>query len=83
MLFLFDPKETPSFWMKDMLFPIDIIFINDGTVVTVYKNVQPPIDGQNLPLYKPNQPIDDVLEINAGLSEQYGIKEGDSVKITL
>lgn len=83
MLFPYKTKSTPTFWMRNMDFPIDIIFISDGKIVTLYKNVKPQASNQNLQLYKPSQPVDNVIEINAGLSDQYGFKEGDVVKITL
>ena len=69
--------------MRNMEFPIDILFISDGKIVTLYKNVKPPISEQNLQLYSPSAPIDNVVEINAGLSDQYGFKEGDPVTISL
>lgn len=83
MLFPYEQKTTPTFWMRGMLFPIDIIFVSDGKIVTLYKNVKPPSADQNLKLYRPTQPVDNVIEINAGLTDQYGFKEGDPVKITL
>jgi uncharacterized protein len=84
MLFVFNAPDYHSFWMKEMQFPIDIIFINDDKVVTVYENVEPP-DSENspLPLYKPTIPADKVLEINGGLSKQYNIKNGDTVQLDL
>ena len=39
MLFVFNEKGYYSFWMKDMKFPIDIIFIDGETIVTIYKNI--------------------------------------------
>jgi len=83
MLFPYTTKTTPTFWMRNMEFPIDILFISDGKIITLHKNVKPPVSDQNLQLYSPSAPIDTVLEINAGLSDQYGFKEGDSVTITL
>lgn len=82
MLFPFGNSDYYAFWMKNMKFPIDIIFIDKNTVVTIYKNVKPPKgSSDNLPLFQPKSPSDSVLEINAGLSEKYGFKEGDAVKI--
>lgn len=84
MLFIFDTADYPSFWMKEMQFPIDIIFINDKTVTTVYENVAPPADeNEQLPLYKPSAPSDKVLEINGGQSQTLGIKPGTTLDITL
>ena len=43
MLFVFAKKDTsPIFWMKNMLFPIDIIWIDDEKVVQIDKNIKPP-----------------------------------------
>jgi uncharacterized protein len=83
MLFPYDSESYPVFWMKDMEFPIDILFIRDSKIVTIYKNIQPPNTSENIKLYQPEEPSDNVLEINAGLSDEYGIKKGDSVTITL
>jgi uncharacterized membrane protein (UPF0127 family) len=84
MLFIFDTPDYYSFWMKEMNFPIDIIFINGSKVTTIYKRVPTPSSpSETPPLYKPSFPSDKVLEINAGLSDKYGIKEGDSLTISL
>ena len=83
LLFVFDKMDVyPSFWMKDMLIPIDIIWINDGKVTKIDKNLTPPakdsLDSE-LKLYYPEKPIDYVLEVNAGFSDKSGLKVGDSV----
>jgi len=80
MMFLFNNPGYYSFWMKDMKFPIDIIFINNDQIVTIY-NDAPIIKGQeNLIAYPPTQMADKVLEIQAGLSKKYSFKIGDKVK---
>jgi len=80
MIFLFNNPGYYSFWMKDMKFPIDIIFINNDQIVTIY-NDAPTVQGQeNLIAYPPTQMVDKVLEIQAGLSEKYNFKIGDKVK---
>ena len=85
MLFVFDEKSYHTFWMKDMKFPIDIIFIEGDKVVSIAENarVPEPDEEENLPLYKSGGPINMVLEINAGLSEKHDIKQGDKVEINL
>lgn len=83
MLFLFDAKERYGFWMKNMRFPIDIIFIDDNKIVSISHSAQPPQDpAANLPIFKPSKPINRVLEINDGLSNKYKFKEGDKVTIS-
>ena len=82
MLFLFDNADYYAFWAKDMQFPIDIIFISDNRIVTIYPNVAAPKHTtDNLPILKPKEPIDKVLEINAGLSKKYQFNLGDEVKV--
>lgn len=84
MLFVFDKKDTtPSFWMKEMLISLDIIWINDGKVVKIDKSVPNPSAGasdESLKLYYPGSPIDYVVEVNAGFSDKFGLKVGDSAK---
>lgn len=85
MLFVFDQKDTfPSFWMKDMVIPIDIIWMNDEKVAKIDKNIGPPAAetlDKNLKLFRPDKPIDYVLEVNAGFSDKNNIKTGDSVQM--
>ncbi len=82
MIFPFERPDYYSFWMKQMKFPIDIIYIKDGKIVTIYKNVKPPKSGnESLLIYKPKEPANMVLEINAGLSDKYKFKEGDKISI--
>lgn len=85
MLFVFPTEGRYSFWMKEMNFPIDIIFIRDRRIVTIYKDVPPPPADTaltSLTPYLPKEPVTHVLEINAGLSETYGVQEGDTVIVT-
>jgi uncharacterized membrane protein (UPF0127 family) len=85
MLFVFDTKQvTPLFWMKDMLIPLDIIWIGNGKVVKIDENVPtpPPNTPDNkLKTYSTNVPIDYVLEVNAGFSDRNNITVGDAVTI--
>lgn len=85
MLFVFPTKDYPSFWMKGMSFPIDIIFLNDNKVVTIYKNVPSPESTTEIPTatYAPSSPINRVIELKAGRSDQLGIKVGDTITLPL
>lgn len=86
MLFVFESKDvTPIFWMKDMEIPLDIIWINDGKVVKIDKNIQAPKNGtpdNQLATYSPGQPIDYVLEVNSGFSDKNNIQVGSTVDTT-
>ncbi len=84
MLFVFDDKAYHYFWMKNMKFPIDIIFIEDDKIVSIVKNAPPAKpEEENPPLYKSGGPINRVLEINSGLTDKYKFKAGDKVEIKL
>jgi uncharacterized membrane protein (UPF0127 family) len=85
MLFVFDSKQvSPIFWMKDMIIPIDIIWISGDKIVKIDKSVPVPKpnakDGA-LPKYSPGRPIDYVLEVSSGFSDTNNIKVGDSVQM--
>lgn len=80
MYFPFDKADYYAFWMKNMKFPIDIIFIRDNKIVTIHDNVSAPTsDSDNLPLYQPSEPADAALEITAGLSKKNGFAKGDMI----
>lgn len=82
MIFPFESEGYYSFWMRDMTIPIDIIYIKDNKIVKIFQNVPPPKSkSETLKLYTPPSPSDTVLEINSGLSKDYKLKEGDSIKI--
>ena len=85
MLFIFPQKDvTRNFWMKDMNFAIDIIWINDGKIVRIDKNVppQPGVADSALKSYSSGTPVDYVLEVNAGFSEKGGINIGSGVDLS-
>lgn len=75
MIFVFNQGSRPSFWMKDTLVPLDIIWIRSGRIVGIDKNVRPETgkpDSQ-LKKYPAPQGIDYVLEVNAGFSDKNNI----------
>lgn len=80
MLFVYQDKQIRSFWMKEMLFPIDIIWIDDNKIVDFNKNVPIP-SKEKIPTVSPKKPINYVLEINAGFIDKNGFKIGDKVDI--
>lgn len=85
MLFLFNPPGEPAFWMKDMLFPIDIVWIKNNAVVAISEQLPTPGAKQDseLPLYIPPTTIDAALEVNAGLTKLYNVHVGDVVSTQL
>lgn len=77
MLFIFDHPDRYSFWMKDMNFPIDIIWIDkDFKIVFIKKNVMPETYPEG---FKPTKDALYVLEVVSGFSEKNNLSGGDSV----
>jgi len=77
MLFIFEKPLIHNFWMKDMNFPIDIIWIDkDMKVIFIEKNVKPDTYPQT---FGPNKDSQYVLEVNALFSEKNNLKVNDSV----
>lgn len=75
MLFVFQDKKTRNFWMNDMHFGLDILFIAGGRIMEIVTLPKP--SGSKIPTCISLCPADQVLEINAGLAEKLGIKPGD------
>ena len=75
MLFVFDEPGKYGIWMKDMNFPIDILWLDNlYTVVDIQKNVSP----ETFPeVFVPENPALYVLEMNAGAVDEYNVKIGD------
>lgn len=79
MLFIFGTPAIYRFWMPDMHFPLDMIWINAGKVVDISRNVTTTFNPAAPVFYTPKAPAEDVLEVNAGFSTAHGIVPGDSV----
>ena len=79
MLFVFDTPGFPEFWMKDMHFPIDMIFLDkDLRVVTTFASAQP----SSYPaIFKPTAPAQFVIEVQAGFVEKNHIIYQEQLKI--
>jgi uncharacterized membrane protein (UPF0127 family) len=77
MLFDFHQEAPVSFWMKNTLIPLDMVFIAaDGTIRHVHANAVP-LSTDSIPS---EFPVRGVLEINGGSARLLGIKPGDKVK---
>lgn len=81
MYFPFPSAGRWVFWMKDMRFPIDIIWIRDGRVVDVTRRAAVPEPGAVLERYAPMEPADAVLEVAAGAADEIRVKPGDPVRL--
>lgn len=77
MLFDFYQEQPVSFWMKNTLIPLDMIFIAaDGTIRHIHSNAVP-LSTDAIPS---KFPVRGVLEINGGSAKLLGLKPGDKVK---
>jgi len=79
MLFIFDADRYPSFWMKNTLISLDLVFLDAaGSVVDVVANV-PPCAADPCPTYSPRSPARAVLEVAAGTASAHGIEPGVAI----
>ena len=76
MIFPMDPPRDASFWMKNTLIPLDIIFVRpDGTIANIAANTVP----MSLEPIPSDGPVKAVLEIAGGRASELGIEPGDTV----
>jgi len=81
LLFVFDYVGKHTFWMKDMLFAIDIIWIDEsGKIIYIKKDARP----ESYPeTFSPDQNAKYVLEVVSGFSDKHNLKIGDTVEISI
>ena len=84
MLFIFDTPKEYSFWMKDMKFPIDIIWISsDNKIVHIEKNLQPCAFFLFCTSYSPHANSKYVLEVPSNYTAKNNIVIGDRVDFSI
>ena len=81
-LLMIIPPDKVAVWMKNMLMPIDCIYINKKEVVRVYKNL-PVCITKNCKKYYSKSIVNMILEVNAGTAKRYGIKKNDEVRLKI
>lgn len=80
MIFVFDEKDKYGFWMKNVNFPLDLIYISDNKIADIVKNAEPKAkDATDIQIYTPKEEANYVLEINGGLSDEFGFEIGNEV----
>lgn len=81
MLFPFSPPKIVSFWMKNVLIDLDMIFMREGTVIAIQHSA-PPCQTTPCPTYGPKgEIIDQVIELRGGRAIELGIQAGDRILI--
>ncbi len=77
MLFVFQQPGLYAFWMKDMHFPLDFIWINENyQIIDITKNIPPESYPQT---YQPSSPAKYVIEVSAGWTDKHSVNLGDDV----
>ena len=79
MLFTYLEPDSLGFWMKGMRFPIDIIWLLDGEIVSISRDAQTEIVPTTI--YRADSLANQVIEVNAGFSDEHGLVPGDRVDI--
>ena len=86
MLFVYQQPRNMSFWMKNTMIPLDLIFISENLEIIEWIENMEPGFGQPetaLPKYKSTQPAQYALELNAGQVKKLGLKIGDRLDIPI
>ena len=84
LAFPLEPINSPTlhgFWMKDCLFPLDMVFCVNGKITTIYHSVEPCLNLTNCPLHYGL--TDTVIEMPGGTCKVNDIKQGDTYKFKL
>lgn len=78
MLFIYEDNRNVSFWMKNVAFPLDMIFLNQcGHVIQIHENAQ----AHDTTVILSVEPVRAVLELQAGASKRDQIRVGDIVEV--
>lgn len=81
MLFLFNPARPTQFWMKNTLISLDMLFLRNGVIKVIEKNV-PPCKADPCRTYGSlSEPIDQVIELRGGRASELGLKVGDRLPV--
>ena len=78
MLFVFDKEEPKTFWMKNTLIPIDIIFISSGKKIVSFETMEP-CAADPCVIYSSGRPAQYALEVNKGFVKENEITTGNQL----
>ena len=81
LLFIFTDSQEREFVMRNMNWPLDIIFINQNRVISIAANLPPEGLSPKI-IYQSGGLADQVLEVNGGYTKQQGIKVGDRLSVS-
>jgi len=78
MLFIFPEKKVENIVMRNMNFPLDIIYIDENKIIKIDANLLPEGENPNT-IYSSEFPVDYILEVNSGFTDKYNINIGDEI----
>lgn len=79
MLFVFNSPSRHRFWMPEMNFPLDIIWIKDGQIADITRQATNDFDPSAPVFYQPRTPVRFVLEVNSGFAHKHNLRIGERV----
>lgn len=80
MLFVYRDRDTRGIWMKNTFISLDVVFVRaNGTVESVFKNAEP----QSLTSMQSSEPVNFVLELNAGVTERLHIDNNSLLRLDM
>jgi hypothetical protein len=82
MLFPFSVARPVQFWMRNVPVALDMVFLLDGEVKAIADSV-PPCTTPTCPVYGPNTPVNQVIELRAGRAGELHLQVGDRIEIEL
>ena len=80
LLFVYQTPQDVGIWMKDMRFPIDIVWISDGEIIHIVENALLD-DSSDRDVYRAGEPVDYVFELAAGEVNRLEIEVGDLIGV--
>lgn len=80
MLFEFELARPVNFWMRNVLIPLDMVFLLDGEVQAIAANV-PPCTTLTCPTYGPEGSVNQVIELRGGRAAELGLEAGNQITI--
>lgn len=82
MLFSFEEPKIARFWMKNVLIPLDMVFLLDGKIQAIEANVPPCDTIKSCPTYGPmNLLVNQVIELRGGRAAELGLQPGDTIEM--
>lgn len=80
MVFFYESQVEQAFWMRNVRFPLDIIFMKDSKITKIYKNAQPCTE-EICKIYSSKGLTDEVIEVPAGFCKKHNLKKGTFILV--